>query len=319
MTRYVRFVLSVVSEFQVITDFDRTLTKARSLGKSVPSTHGNIFFWNCRTFRSDLTFKKRFHVSGILEHYPDFTSDTRQKVIMGIWGLKCDNFCSFFIFSSDAFQFLNLRDHYLPIEFDPNLSDEQKVPYMEEWWNQSHGELIRSGVKRHLLSETVASANVVLRDGAPDFLAKTHQLSVPVLIFSAGIGNVIEEILQRFECCFDNIQVASNYMNFNKQVTPSDRLQCLIFTEFVLFFLILVLASCKTNTGKVHKGSSIGHTAHTCVICANAPCLTSFESNFLTSARGFVSDSGDCFKAAIFSGHAKRKEMCRKSRNTSFV
>lgn len=110
------------------------------------------------------------------------------------------------------------------------------MPYMEEWWNQSHGELIRSGVKRHLLSETVATSNVVLRDGAPAFLALAQTLAVPVLIFSAGIGNVIEEILQRFECCFSNIQVASNYMTFDKQV--SGQIRFYVVLQVILFMQV---------------------------------------------------------------------------------
>ena len=42
---------------------------------------------------------------------------------------------------------------------------------------------------------------------------------VPLLIFSAGIGDVIEELLRQRSELFDNMKVVSNFMEFNTQVS----------------------------------------------------------------------------------------------------
>lgn len=39
---------------------------------------------------------------------------------------------------------------------------------------------------------------------------------IPVLIFSAGVGNILESVLEREQVHFPNIKVVSNYMDFDE-------------------------------------------------------------------------------------------------------
>jgi hypothetical protein len=41
-------------------------------------------------------------------------------------------------------------------------------------------------------------------------------VGVPVLIFSAGVGDVLEEVLRREDAFFPNLKVVSNYMEFDE-------------------------------------------------------------------------------------------------------
>ena len=45
-----------------------------------------------------------------------------------------------------------------------------------------------------------------------------HQCDVPLLIFSAGLGDVIEEVVKVRTTLLPNIKVVSNYMDFDKEV-----------------------------------------------------------------------------------------------------
>ena len=49
-------------------------------------------------------------------------------------------------------------------------------------------------------------------------LFQLDNAGVPLLIFSAGIGDVIEEVIKQQAVLHDNIRIVSNYMDFNTQV-----------------------------------------------------------------------------------------------------
>nr|XP_020654915.1 7-methylguanosine phosphate-specific 5'-nucleotidase-like [Pogona vitticeps] len=54
-----------------------------------------------------------------------------------------------------------------------------------------------------------------LRDGFNIFFDQLHQNKVPLFIFSAGVGDVLEEIIHLAGVFHPNIQVVSNYMDFD--------------------------------------------------------------------------------------------------------
>ena len=56
------------------------------------------------------------------------------------------------------------------------------------------------------------------RDGCDELLRELHDHKVPVLIFSAGIGDIIERVVKQQAHMYSNIKIVSNYMDFNNQV-----------------------------------------------------------------------------------------------------
>lgn len=51
---------------------------------------------------------------------------------------------------------------------------------------------------------------------------------VPLLIFSAGLGDIIELTIERYYCpLYDNMKVVSNYMSFDDQV--------ITFTKYLVY------------------------------------------------------------------------------------
>lgn len=52
-------------------------------------------------------------------------------------------------------------------------------------------------------------------------LRELFQHQVPLLIFSAGLGDIIEEVIREQYTLYDNIKVVSNYMDFDAQVQGS--------------------------------------------------------------------------------------------------
>ena len=54
-----------------------------------------------------------------------------------------------------------------------------------------------------------------LRDGVVEFLKLAHEHNIPVLIFSGGIKDVIDALLDREGCYFDNISIISNRLKYD--------------------------------------------------------------------------------------------------------
>ncbi|XP_026558008.1 cytosolic 5'-nucleotidase 3A isoform X2 [Pseudonaja textilis] len=108
-----------------------------------------------------------------------------------------------------------LKEIYYAIEIDPSLTVEEKYPYMVEWYNKSHALLIEQGLQKEKLAEIVRESDVMLKEGYEFFFDKLHEHSVPVFIFSAGIGDILEQIIHQAGVYHSNIKVVSNFMDFD--------------------------------------------------------------------------------------------------------
>lgn len=57
------------------------------------------------------------------------------------------------------------------------------------------------------------------REGYEQFFDRLHQHNVPVFIFSAGLGDVLEEIIRQAGVYHTNVKVVSNFMDFDDNVS----------------------------------------------------------------------------------------------------
>uniref|UniRef100_A0A914WMD8 5'-nucleotidase n=1 Tax=Plectus sambesii TaxID=2011161 RepID=A0A914WMD8_9BILA len=55
-----------------------------------------------------------------------------------------------------------LKTKYLAIEFDPNMSIEDKIPHMLDWWRLAHVDICAAKFSRPILETFVRDANVQL-------------------------------------------------------------------------------------------------------------------------------------------------------------
>lgn len=111
-----------------------------------------------------------------------------------------------------------LYKHYRPIEIDVNLSDEEKSKYMEEWWKSHINLFYEYGLKEENIKKSLKKGSLKYRAGAKNFLKKMNELGIPVIIISAGIGNVIEEFFNVENDIYQNMSIVSNFINFKNGV-----------------------------------------------------------------------------------------------------
>ncbi|KAM5203942.1 cytosolic 5'-nucleotidase 3A isoform 1-T1 [Hipposideros larvatus] len=110
---------------------------------------------------------------------------------------------------------LQLKEKYYAIEIDPDLTIEEKYPYMVEWYTKSHGLLVEQALPKAGLREIVAESDVMLKEGYENFFDELQKHSIPVFIFSAGIGDILEEIIRQAGVYYPNVKVVSNFMDFD--------------------------------------------------------------------------------------------------------
>lgn len=115
-----------------------------------------------------------------------------------------------------------LFEKYYPVEIDPEMSIPDKIPIMNEWYATVHSLMLKETVTQEKIRNAVATCDtIMLREGMADFLKQCQDASppVPVLIMSAGLGDVIEEFLIKvlpFQLA-PTTRVVSNKMEFDAE------------------------------------------------------------------------------------------------------
>jgi len=115
---------------------------------------------------------------------------------------------------------LDLFRHYHAIEISPTLNHEEKLPYMLEWWRKGHQLMIDYKLHKNYISQSVNDTYLPLRSGFRDLMNVLSQNSIPTLIFSAGLGDIIEAVLinnEGSEILTPNLHIISNTLSFNNQ------------------------------------------------------------------------------------------------------
>lgn len=110
-----------------------------------------------------------------------------------------------------------LRAKYLPIELDLTISNEEKIPQMVEWYTNANHLLTEAGVHRDWFPEMINESNCEFRDDTAEMMGVMKDNSVPCLILSAGLGDLIMEILKHFKVNHDNVKVVSNFCEYDEE------------------------------------------------------------------------------------------------------
>ncbi|KAL3731884.1 hypothetical protein ACJRO7_028704 [Eucalyptus globulus] len=109
-----------------------------------------------------------------------------------------------------------LYEYYHPLEFSPTIPIDEKTKLMEEWWEKTHALLVEGGLSYDDIKKSVASANIAFREGVVELFEFLEERGIPILIFSAGLADIIEEVLrQKLHRSFRNIRIVSNRMEFD--------------------------------------------------------------------------------------------------------
>ena len=88
---------------------------------------------------------------------------------------------------------------------NPDLTVEEKIPVLTKWWDENHALLEQCGIDKIGISQAVKTSTALLRDGCNEFFSTLNGYEVPLLIFSAGIADVLEEIIHQQSKIYPNM------------------------------------------------------------------------------------------------------------------
>jgi len=107
-----------------------------------------------------------------------------------------------------------LYNKYRPIEIDPHLSLDEKTIAMQDWMTAAHNILKGIEFNPHEIEEVAQECNDILRDGTREILEKLYNARVPIVVFSAGLGDMVEAVLKYNNALFDNVKIISNFLKY---------------------------------------------------------------------------------------------------------
>ncbi|EKX35235.1 hypothetical protein GUITHDRAFT_79999 [Guillardia theta CCMP2712] len=110
----------------------------------------------------------------------------------------------------------DIFNRFYPIEVDPNLDWDSKFAAMSEWWETTHKLIVEQEVTKKDIAACVKAGHFRFREGVPELLAQLKEREVPILVFSAGIADVLEEIFKQ-RLGLEGLPIISNKMKFDEE------------------------------------------------------------------------------------------------------
>ncbi|OQR72572.1 cytosolic 5'-nucleotidase III-like [Tropilaelaps mercedesae] len=113
-----------------------------------------------------------------------------------------------------------LREKYYPIEISPKLTAEEKMPHMIQWFAESFDIILKAKINIRDMPAIVRRADLHLRCDTVKLCKLLAAEDVPILVFSAGLGDVVRLSLQQQGALLPNVTVLSNFIEYDKQGVP---------------------------------------------------------------------------------------------------
>nr|XP_022901555.1 7-methylguanosine phosphate-specific 5'-nucleotidase [Onthophagus taurus] len=110
---------------------------------------------------------------------------------------------------------LNMK--YKPIEFDPKIPSAEKKKHMEDWWRLSKQNLAGLSVSYKEIEEVVRELKPTLRDCCIELFDLLKKNEIPILVFSAGLGQTVIAVLNYYNILHSNVKVVANFLKYNDQ------------------------------------------------------------------------------------------------------
>ena len=122
-----------------------------------------------------------------------------------------------------------LFENYRPIEIDYTIPKDKKLELMREWAQKSFGLLAHYVTKGSVIDAT-KNAKTQLRSGVKELFERFNKYNIPVVVMSAGFGNVVRLFLENEGVLYDNVTIVGNFFEFNNNIATID-LENIIFTS----------------------------------------------------------------------------------------
>ena len=89
---------------------------------------------------------------------------------------------------------------------------------MVEWYTAANQLLQNNGIQKKMFGQFVKTSNVEFRDHTKTMLDGLNKAEVPVLVMSAGLGDILVEVMEAFNVYHrSNTKVVSNFLSYDSE------------------------------------------------------------------------------------------------------
>lgn len=103
---------------------------------------------------------------------------------------------------------------YYPQEHNTDLTKEGRAKILDQWWSEVNELLIKYKFSEDIVKRIAQNDLSIFRDYFGEFISYLNQNEIPLLIFSAGIGNIIREMIKH-HYSYADFDLISNFFKFN--------------------------------------------------------------------------------------------------------
>lgn len=119
---------------------------------------------------------------------------------------------------------IRIFNYYHKFEIDESLSTKEKMAIMNEWYRKNIETLTKFSITEETINYAANNDNIItFRKGAIDFLKTMYNKNIPIIVISAGVGNIIEQFLIKNNCNYPNIYICSNFLEYENGIVKSVR------------------------------------------------------------------------------------------------
>jgi 5'-nucleotidase len=174
----------------------------------------NVFIRNKEAFQKKLDILKRggsqsLHIITDFDRTLTLSQTKGQKISLSYHPLyEC--------FKTEEYKtkIKKLFDHYHPLETSSSLTTSEKCEKMAEWW-EKYFELIQEyKIKEEDLLREAKKTGFHFREGMIRFFKKINKEKIPVLVFSAGVTNIIEYYFRQTKVLEESTHIIANKLLF---------------------------------------------------------------------------------------------------------
>lgn len=113
----------------------------------------------------------------------------------------------------------NNREYYLPKERDYKISFSKKSKYMEQWLEKNLKVFIKSKITEEEIIEISKDKNcMTLRKNVKDLFELAKIKSIPIIVVSAGIEDIIKNFLLANDLLNEKVFIISNKLKYKNNV-----------------------------------------------------------------------------------------------------
>ena len=119
---------------------------------------------------------------------------------------------------------IRIFEFYHKYEIDEKLALQDKISMMKQWYIKNIETLKRFRITEEIINYSANNESIMsFREGAKDFLREMSMRDIPIIIISAGVGNIIQQFLINNESNYDNIYICSNFLEYDNGVITGVR------------------------------------------------------------------------------------------------